>query len=48
MVNDEEKKAILELTRYIYGKNLSKDDIVDYLGIIFGLIEKQSKELDKK
>lgn len=46
MLSEEEEKAKLELNRYIYGKNLSKDEIVDYLGIIFALIEKQQKELN--
>lgn len=47
MLNDEEKEAKLELYRYIYGKNLAKDEIVDYLGIIFALIDKQSKEIEE-
>ena len=46
-MSDEEKEAKLELNRYIYGKNLIKDEIVDYLGIIFALIEKQSKEIEE-
>ena len=46
-MTDEEKEAKLELNRYIYGKNLIKDEIVDYLGIIFALIEKQQKEIEE-
>ena len=47
MLSDEESEAKLELNRYIYGKNLSKDEIVHYLSIIFGLINKQSKEIEE-
>lgn len=46
-MTDEEKEAKLELNRYIYGKNLIKDEIVDYLGIIFALIDKQQKEIEE-
>lgn len=44
---DKESEAKLELNRYIYGKNLDKDDIVEYLSIIFDLINKQSKEIEE-
>lgn len=46
-MSEEEKIAKLELNRFIYGKQLSKDDIADYLGILFNLIEKQQKEIEK-
>lgn len=44
---EKEREAKLELSRYIYGKNLTKDDIVEYLCIIFALIKKQSKEIEE-
>ena len=47
MLSNEEREAKLELSRYIYGKNLVKDDIVEYLCIIFALIKKQSKEIEE-
>ena len=47
-LSEEEKEAKLELNRFIYGKQLSKDDIADYLGILFNLIEKQQKEIEEK
>lgn len=46
-MNEEEKIAMLELNRYVYGKQLSKDDIVDYMSILFGLIHKQEKEIEE-
>ena len=46
-LSEEEKEAKLELNRFIYGKQLSKDDIADYLGILFNLIEKQQKEIEE-
>lgn len=45
-LSEEEKEAKLELNRFIYGKQLSKDDIADYLGILFNLIAKQQKEIE--
>ena len=47
-MSEEEKMAKLELNRYIYGKQLSKDDIADYLGILFNLIDNQQKEIEEK
>lgn len=44
-MSEEEKIAKLELNRYIYGKQLSKDDIVEYISILFNLIDKQQKEI---
>lgn len=45
-MNENEKQAKLELNRFIYGKQLSKDDIVEYISILFDLIEKQQKEIE--
>ena len=46
-MSEEEKIAMLELNRYVYGKQLSKDDIVDYMSILFGLIHRQQKEIEQ-
>lgn len=45
-MNENEKQAKLELNRFIYGKQLSKDDIVEYISILFDLIDKQQKETE--
>lgn len=44
-MNELEEMAKLELIRYIYGKQLSTNDIKDYISILFGLITKQQKEI---
>lgn len=41
------QEAMLELNRYIYGKQLTKDDIVEYISILFGEIKAQPKQIEK-
>ena len=41
------QEAMLELNRYIYGKQLTKDDIVEYISILFGEIKEQPKRIEK-
>lgn len=43
-MSEEEKEARLELNRYIYGKQLTKDEKVEYISILFGYIDKLQKE----
>ena len=45
MINIEE--AMLELNRFIYGKNLTKDDLVEYISKVNYEIKKQNKIIDK-